>query len=277
LRLPWSTSSGFIQGTILAKQDDANIRAAIVETDVYLVAAACLYLACKVEECPQHIRTIAQECLNCHANSMTSSNASVWQDGKSAGDVAKIAEVEFHLIDELETQLIIHHPYRVLSALNEKLCLPQKDFDIAWVLCNETYSTDVPLLYSPHAIAYTAVYLSISLNRARGGNIPPSTDGTSGKDPVIDKLTAFVASTTDQVPLSDVANCAQMFLTHLVILDNLKLDKAPPGSFSDSWRESMNARAILKRIKGEELARVRKQKLPENLLNLQRPSSRQQK
>jgi cyclin-C len=36
-------------------------RASIRETNPYLVVATCLYIACKMEECPNHIRTVVQE------------------------------------------------------------------------------------------------------------------------------------------------------------------------------------------------------------------------
>jgi cyclin C len=36
-------------------------RASLSETNPYMILSSCLYLACKVEECPQHIRTIVSE------------------------------------------------------------------------------------------------------------------------------------------------------------------------------------------------------------------------
>ena len=33
----------------------------IRDTNPYLVLATCVYIACKVEECPQHIRAVASE------------------------------------------------------------------------------------------------------------------------------------------------------------------------------------------------------------------------
>ena len=36
-------------------------RASIRETNPYLVVATCLYIACKMEECPNHIRTVVTE------------------------------------------------------------------------------------------------------------------------------------------------------------------------------------------------------------------------
>ena len=36
-------------------------RASIRETNPYLVVATCIYIACKMEECPNHIRTVVTE------------------------------------------------------------------------------------------------------------------------------------------------------------------------------------------------------------------------
>ena len=41
-----------------------TLRAAIRETNPYLVVATCLYIACKMEECPSHIRTVVNEAKN---------------------------------------------------------------------------------------------------------------------------------------------------------------------------------------------------------------------
>jgi hypothetical protein len=44
--------------------DRLTPRAAIRETNPYLVVATCLYIACKMEECPSHIRTVVNEAKN---------------------------------------------------------------------------------------------------------------------------------------------------------------------------------------------------------------------
>lgn len=51
----------FYSKYILAHSQTSNIRASIRETNPYLVVATCLYIACKMEECPNHIRTIVSE------------------------------------------------------------------------------------------------------------------------------------------------------------------------------------------------------------------------
>jgi len=45
----------------LLSRNNLTPRASIKETNPYLVVATCLYIACKMEECPSHIRTVVQE------------------------------------------------------------------------------------------------------------------------------------------------------------------------------------------------------------------------
>lgn len=85
-----------------------------------MVVAAAIYLACKVEECPQHIKTVTAEM------------QTVWGLGKVSGDSQRLAETEFYLINELDTYLIVYHPYRILDLIVSTKKHDQKDIDEAW-------------------------------------------------------------------------------------------------------------------------------------------------
>lgn len=78
-------------------------------------------------------------------------------------DVARVGECEFHLISEMQSQLIVHHPYRTLEVLKENFALSQDEAVIAWSIINDTYMTDLPLLVAPHTIAIMAILLSLLL------------------------------------------------------------------------------------------------------------------
>lgn len=117
--------------------------------------ATCVYVACKTEECPQHIRTI------------TSEAKSLWPEYISP-DPTKIAECEFYLIEELESYLIVYHPYRSLMQISESLALFDSKLTISddelqpiWSLINDSYATDMMLIYPPHIIATACVYVSL--------------------------------------------------------------------------------------------------------------------
>ncbi|TGZ83386.1 cyclin [Ascodesmis nigricans] len=125
-------------------------KVAIRDTNPYLVLATCLYLALKIEECPQHIRIVVNEARTC------------WPEYMPA-DTAKLAECEFWLISEMNSFLIVHHPYRTLRELKITLKLTDSEEETASQVINDSCVTDLPLLYPPHVIAVTAIFLTVVL------------------------------------------------------------------------------------------------------------------
>ncbi|CAK7906379.1 RNA polymerase II holoenzyme cyclin-like subunit [[Candida] anglica] len=144
-------------------------RVSLKEINVYLLVAACLYVACKIEECPQHIRLITSEARN------------LWPEYVPQ-DITKLAEFEFYLIEELDSYLVVHHPYKSLLQLREYLAghqshgftLTDEELQNSWSIINDSYITDLHLLFPPHVIAVTAVYITVVLNK------PGKRDGKSG-------------------------------------------------------------------------------------------------
>ncbi|KAI1780630.1 cyclin-C [Hypoxylon cercidicola] len=130
----------------------------IRRTNPYLVLTTALYLACKMEECPQHIRMFVTEA------------RSLWPDLVHT-EVSRIGECEFFLISEMNSQLIVHQPYRTLTTLQSDFFLNQDEINLALSVINDHYMTDLPLLYPPHVIALTAILLSLVLRpNPPGGN-----------------------------------------------------------------------------------------------------------
>jgi cyclin-C len=78
-------------------------------------------------------------------------------------DTSKLGECEFTLISEMNSQLIVHQPYRSLSNLQSTFSLAQDEVALAWSIINDHYLTDLPLLYPPHTVALTAVFLAVVL------------------------------------------------------------------------------------------------------------------
>ncbi|KAF9437974.1 hypothetical protein BGZ76_010344 [Entomortierella beljakovae] len=113
-------------------------------TDPSLVAATCIYLACKIEECPQHIKHI-----------ITEMKGALSGHGGFDYDTFKVAEFEFYLLEELEFYLIVYHPYRDLTLIAKSLRLEESNLQTAWFVINDSFRTDVCLLYAPHMIAFT--------------------------------------------------------------------------------------------------------------------------
>ena len=72
-------------------------------------------------------------------------------------DTAKLGECEFYLISEMNSQLIVHHPYRTLLDLQTSLALSPDEMSLAWYVINDHYLTDLPMLHPPHVITMTSV------------------------------------------------------------------------------------------------------------------------
>ncbi|PHH82965.1 hypothetical protein CDD82_4183 [Ophiocordyceps australis] len=136
-------------------------RIEIRRTNPYLVMATAMYLACKMEESPQHIRLIVTEARH------------LWSEFISL-DTSKIGECEFFLISEMSSQLIVHQPYRTLSSLRAELSLADEDFQLARSVINDHYMTDLPLLCAPHVIALVAILFALVL-RPSSSNISQAT------------------------------------------------------------------------------------------------------
>jgi len=63
----------------------------------------------------------------------------------------------------MNSQLIVHHPYRTLVELQGRLSMSQDEITLAWSVLNDHYLTDLPLLHPPHVIAVTAILLAVVL------------------------------------------------------------------------------------------------------------------
>lgn len=72
----------------------------------------------------------------------------------------------------MNSQLIVHQPYRTLTSLQSDFYLTQDEVNLALSVINDHYMTDLPLLYPPHIIALTAILLALVLrpNPVPGGN-----------------------------------------------------------------------------------------------------------
>lgn len=118
--------------------------------NAYLLISTAFYLASKTEESPHHIRLVIAEA------------RSLWPEFVP-GDVSRIGEMEFSLISELRSQLIVWHPYRTLMDMKDKsnLGLATEEVNLAWSIINDSYMTDLPLTCPPHIIAFVAIFLAV--------------------------------------------------------------------------------------------------------------------
>ncbi|KAE9393121.1 cyclin-like protein [Gymnopus androsaceus JB14] len=194
------------------------------ETDPYLVLSACCYVAAKAEESPVHIKNVVSE-------SRTLFNQQGPGKPTFPSDNSKLAEMEFYLVDDLECDLVVFHPYRTLLALcrkdaeveaeagelgtgigaedgprywgsgRGKLKLSEGALQTAWFTINDTYRSQLCLLYPPHLIAISAIYLTLVLHTPTQNTIFDETT-TRRQDPV-----AFLADLN--VSLSVISTISQ--------------------------------------------------------------------
>lgn len=132
------------------------LRVSVREVNLYLLVTTSIYLACKVEECPQYIRTLVSEA------------RSLWPEFIPP-DPTKVTEFEFYLIEELGSYLVIHHPYnsleQIINVLKKKpynLKISSDDIQNCWSIINDSYIiNEIHLLYSPHVIAVSCLFITI--------------------------------------------------------------------------------------------------------------------
>lgn len=158
----------------------------IRRTNPYLVIATAVYLACKMEECPHHIRLVVSEgrtlwpgtCLR-YTLSHCTFHAKYPVADFFSNDTSKLGECEFFLISEMSSQMIVHQPYRSLTALQATFSLSQEESALAWSIVNDHYMTDLPLLFAPHTIAIMAILLALVLRPNATGMQSASSSGVN--------------------------------------------------------------------------------------------------
>jgi len=118
--------------------------------NLYLLVATAFYLSSKTEESPHHIRVVAAEARQS------------WPEFMPV-DASRLGEMEFCLISDMRSQLIVWHPYRSLIALkeNQDLKLNNDELGLAWSIINDSFMTDLPLTCPPHITAVIAMFLAV--------------------------------------------------------------------------------------------------------------------
>jgi cyclin-C len=161
--------------------------------------------------------------------------------------------MEFSLISEMRSQLIVWHPYRTLLDLrdNSSLELSPGEVGLAWSNINDRYMTDLPLTCPPHLIAVTALFLAIvlppnntsvgppSLPHSQGMSaLPGSFHSIGGRSGVVDDLHNSLLSLSQQgIPATAASDS----------------DKSTEGSTDEA---SIKSRAISAATASEKVQRI---------------------
>lgn len=125
------------------------VKKAYSEYDPRLVAPCCLYLAAKAEEC-----TVQAKVLVFYMKKL-------WP---AVGfEIKDILEMEMKLLEALDCHLLIFHPYRPMVLYLKEAGLTQDLVQMCWSILNDSYRTDLCLMFPPHMIALSCIYLSCVL------------------------------------------------------------------------------------------------------------------
>eukprot|EP00884_Botryococcus_braunii_P016835 jgi/Botrbrau1/3835/Bobra.0183s0060.1 len=132
------------------------LRACLVEVDPRLLAPACLYLAAKAEEAQLQAKVLLHFIKKMHAP-----NTGRYQH-VPAVDVKHLLDLEMVLLEGLNFDLVVFSPYHDL----ERMLLDAGLVDIAptaWSVCNDSYRTDLCVLYPPYIIALACVVVAAAI------------------------------------------------------------------------------------------------------------------
>ncbi|KAI9228308.1 MAG: cyclin-like protein [Piptocephalis tieghemiana] len=156
---------------------------ALRDTDPSLIMATSLFLACKAEESPHHLRTVVNEvrhaCTQLHS-------PFIYSD-------ADVAIFEAYLLDQLACHLTIHHPYRSLTRMSHHLRVSSSDLQVAWYLLNDLLRTHLPLLYPPHSLAAASLLLVLAPSSFSSSS---SSSSSSKLNPTLSPSSSSVSSSS---------------------------------------------------------------------------------
>nr|GAT54475.1 predicted protein [Mycena chlorophos] len=240
------------------------------ETDPFIVIAACCYLASKAEEFPAHIKNVVSDARHIFGQEP-------YHVKHFPTDNTKLAEMEFYLVDDLECDLTVFHPYRTLLALCKsveddeseagevgvgvsveeserywgtgqgQLELPPAGLQNAWFIINDTFRSELCLLYPPHLIAIAAIYLTCVFHPATNETIAsvlatahepsagPRRSSRHSDKPVAQDPVAFLAGLNVSLPL--VASIAQEIIALYALWERYRESSSSDASTPESTRD----------------------------------------
>ncbi|MES1905787.1 MAG: hypothetical protein MHPSP_003069, partial [Paramarteilia canceri] len=131
--------------------------------DRYLVAAACIFLAGKVEETPKKSRNII-EAFKSRVSSQVFANF-------GSNPKETLLATEKVLISTLNFDFYVEHPYQYLIKFAKQITnldqkLMQKLVKVSWTFINDSMTTTLCLEWEPDLIALSALYLGSKVIKA---------------------------------------------------------------------------------------------------------------
>lgn len=124
--------------------------------DPLLLAPTCVFLASKVEE----FGVISNNRLITTCQQVVKTKFSYAYPQEFPYRINQILECEFYLMEMMDCCLILYHPYRPLVQFVHDWSNKDNILPTAWNVVNDSYRTDVCLLYPPHQIALACLHIA---------------------------------------------------------------------------------------------------------------------
>ena len=129
--------------------------------------------------------------------------------------------MEFYLLEELDCDLVVFHPYATLVALSRAPNSPidGKALQMAWLVVNDMYRTELPLQYPPYVLAVAGVYLALVLQPQCAQSLRAALEARACGTPMPADAVALLARLN--VSLTAVAQVSQAMLAHYELCHRL--------------------------------------------------------
>ncbi|KAJ6660229.1 hypothetical protein lerEdw1_017929 [Lerista edwardsae] len=131
-------------------------RYSLKSIDPVLMAPTCVFLASKVEE----FGVVSNTRLISAATSVLKTRYSYAFPKEFPYRMNHILECEFYLLELMDCCLIVYHPYRPLLQYVQDMGQEDMLLPLAWRIVNDTYRTDLCLLYPPFMIALACLHVA---------------------------------------------------------------------------------------------------------------------
>ncbi|KAJ0408366.1 hypothetical protein P43SY_003092 [Pythium insidiosum] len=176
--------------------------------DPHLVVGTVFFLASKVEESQLSLATVASVLHHYTTTGVDEDEAMYTFQDKD------ILECEFYVIEALQFDLILHHPFPSLLQFLDEFDLHDECLHLSWQLVQYSYRTDIILLHAPFMVAYAAAYIACV---EAGYNADQIFEGVNIKKPLLLKIVAeFKEAFEDEKRLYQVQAAALEKLEELV-------------------------------------------------------------
>jgi len=133
--------------------------------DRYLLASACILVACKTEETLRPVRDILWASAVVRHRLESGDSFSVPSLGKGAAGYKdlkdRIIEAERQVLQGISFDLTVEHPYKHIPGLIKAVAKDESKriAQNAWSMINDSFHTPLSLLYQPYTIACGALHL----------------------------------------------------------------------------------------------------------------------